>query len=312
MDLFTFTAELARNGNVVSIDQGDPFCTGTSSFHCCDHPRCTIQVPHSLIHKRSGLGWKCPLKGCNNEYTFRIAYPSTAPSGAATSPNEELSFLRRRISGFDQSVENRFEHIERMIMAMHESFEDRNDQVPNLNSTTSSTCGSAGGGVSEASIRVVRKKVDELHQLVNDNTRDMSTTLTTAKQLKEAMDSISNDTAATNDQILALIRGFTRMELVLRNVHDIALPNTEDTLRMVEKIWGNGATAAWPVKMGSIIELLQQIQAALPRSNGVSESGTVHIESSRKARSNSSYTASDRLGVVPESERRRSTSRTDH
>lgn len=250
MDLFTFTAQLARNGNVVSIDQGDPFRIDTSSFHCCNHPWCTIQLPHSLIDKRSGSGWKCPLKGCKNEYTFRIAYPSTAPSGAATSLNEEISFLRRRISGFDQLVENRFEHIERMVMAIHESFEGRNHQVPNISSTTSLTCGTGGGGVSEASVRVVRKKVDELHQLPNDSTRDISTTLMTAKQIKEAMYQISNDTAATNDQILALIRGFAGMELVLRNVHDIALPNTEDTLRMVEKIWGDGATAAPPVKMG--------------------------------------------------------------
>lgn len=82
----------------------------------------------------------------------------------------------------------------------------------------------------------VGKKVDKLHQLVNDSTRDMSATLTTAKQAKEAMGKLSNDAAATNDQILALIRGFGGMELVLRNVHDIALPSTEDTLRMAEKI----------------------------------------------------------------------------
>lgn len=207
MDLFTFTAELARNGNVVSIDQGDSFCTGTSSFHCCDHPRCTIQVPHTLIDKRSGSGWKCPSKGCNNEYTFRIVYPSTAPSGAATSPNEELSALGLTISDFHQSVENRFEHIEPMIKAMHESFKDRNHQGPNLSRTTSSTCGSAGGGASEASVRVLRKKVDELHQLINDSTRDMSTMLMTAKQIKEAVDQI----AASNDQIFAIIRGFGGM-----------------------------------------------------------------------------------------------------
>ena len=126
--LFVFQAHL--KDVLISIDQGDPKLTFTSPFKCTsrDHPRVTIQVPHTSITGGSA-SWKCPIKGCEKVYDFKISYPGNTKNREATSPDEEFFALQRRFSDLDGTVESRYARLEELIEGMYKSFEDRKSVV---------------------------------------------------------------------------------------------------------------------------------------------------------------------------------------